>query len=291
MSAAATETETLLESPGGSPLRRIAWHWRHNPKRELWGAWFTIIAFYNVFTVVFFIMTHTQPPPKPWLDAHGVVRWFDGYHNALLIGFGVMFVLTGMTVAQNALIAYSMRRMSVHPGFGYAYLVLYSLAGVPGSLLLCIVLTVGAMRPDRDPALMSWLYDFAFLSYVGTMGVFLVGSLVWMTAILLDKNNVFPKWFGYLNLCNALTEVVVSPAWIFHRGVFAWNGLIAWWIDMVVFGVYTGAFISLLRNMIQREDFGTGPLPELVPNKPNKPDKPGKAKRGPDSPSTMGAAR
>jgi hypothetical protein len=92
------------------------------------------------------------------------------------------------------------------------------------------------------------------------MGVFLLGSLVWMAAILLDKNGVFPKWFGYLNLCNALTEVVVSPAWLFHRGVFAWNGLIAWWIDMVVFITYTAVFIVQLRAMIQREDFGTGPL-------------------------------
>ena len=95
-----------------------------------------------------------------------------------------------------------------------------------------------------------WLYDFAFLSFSGTMGVFLIGSLVWMVAILLDENRVFPKWFGYLNLCNALTEVVVAPAWIFQRGAFAWNGAIAWWINMVVFVLYTGVFIMLLRKMI-----------------------------------------
>jgi len=55
-----------------------------------------------------------------------------------------------------------------------------------------------------------------------------------MLAILLDKNRVMPKWFGYLNLCNALTEVVVAPAWIFHRGVLDWNGLISWWINVAV---------------------------------------------------------
>ena len=87
---------------------------------------------------------------------------------------------------------------------------------------------------------------------------FLIGSLIWMVAILLDKNRVFPLWFGYLNLCNALTEVVVAPSWIFHAGVFAWNGVIAWWINVAVFGLYTGAFILLLRNMILREDFGDG---------------------------------
>ena len=116
----------------------------------------------------------------------------------------------------------------------------------------------------------QWLYDLGFLSFSGTMGVFLVGSLIWMTAILLDKNRVFPRWFGYLNLCNALTEVVIAPSWIFQRGVFAWNGVIAWWIDVVVFGIYTGVFIYLLRNMILREDFGTGPLPDLPPGQPRR---------------------
>jgi hypothetical protein len=114
----------------------------------------------------------------------------------------------------------------------------------------------------------SWLYDFAFLSFEGTMGVFLIGSLVWMVAVLLDENGVFPKWFGYLNLCNALTEVVVAPAWIFKEGVFAWDGAIAWWINMGVFVVYTIAFLTLIRKLILREDFGTGPLPELRTDRP-----------------------
>jgi hypothetical protein len=245
MSASATETAT--------------------PKRELWLAWWTVIAFYQLFFIVFFVLTRTQPPPNPAWEVPRVVQWFNHNHYGLLIGFGIMFLITGMTAPCNALIAYSMRRMSVSPAFAYSYLVLYSLSAVPGMLLMCIALTVGAMRADRDPELIHWLYDFAFLSFVGTMGVFLIGSLVWMLAILIDKNRVFPKWFGYLNLCNALTEVVVSPAWIFKTGVFAWNGLIAWWIDVVVFGLYTGVFITLLRKMIQREDFGTGPLPDVAP--------------------------
>ncbi|BCO34390.1 hypothetical protein [Mycobacterium heckeshornense] len=267
MSAAKTATVAGLEPTAGSPLRRLAWHCRHNPKRELWFAWWTTIVFYNLFAVAFFVLSRTQPPPSPAWDTPRVVQWFNHNRYGILIGFGIMFLITGMTAPTNALIAYSMRRMSVSRAFGYSYLVLYSLSAIPGMLLMCIALTVGAMRPDRDPQLISWLYDFAFLSFVGTMGVFLIGSLVWMLAILIDKNRVFPKWFGYLNLCNALTEVVVSPAWLFKRGVFAWNGLIAWWIDMVVFGFYTGVFIFLLRRLIQREDFSTGPLPDLAPTR------------------------
>ena len=264
MSAAAAGPATPPEPPAGSGLSVIRWHWRNNPKRELWLGWYTTIVFYNLFVIVFFVMTHTQPPGYPWYSDAQAVDWFGHNRGGLLTGFAIAFATMALTVPTNALIAYSIRRMSVSRAFAYSYLVIYSLAALPGSLLLCIVASVGALRPGRDPALVHWLYDFAFLSYVGTMGIFLIGSLVWMLAILLDKNRVLPKWFGYLNLCNALTEVVVSPAWIFHQGVLAWNGLIAWWINMVVFGIYTSAFIMLLRAMIQREDFGDGPLPDLA---------------------------
>ena len=58
--------------------------------------------------------------------------------------------------------------------------------------------------------------------------------------------------------------MVVAPAWIFRSGAFAWNGTIAWWINMGVFVTYTTVFLTLLRRMILREDFGTGPLPEFA---------------------------
>jgi len=262
VSAEATETGTLPD-PSGSRLERVAWHWRHNPKLELWIAWWAMVIFYQLYGVLFFVITRIQPPPDPSLDAQAIVQWFNDHHYGLLVGFSIVFLISGMLGAVNALIAYSMRRMSVSPAFAYTYLVIYSLSAVPGMLLTCLALVVGAMRPDRDPELISWLYDLGFMAFDGTMGGFLIGSLVWMVAILIDKNRVFPKWFAYLNLCNALTEVVVAPAWVFKRGVFAWDGAITWWLDMVVFVIYTAVFITLLRKMIVREDFGTGPLPDL----------------------------
>jgi hypothetical protein len=252
----------MPEQPAGSTLDRFAWFWRNDPKRELWLAWWSMVVFYQLFGIAFFVLTKTQPPPDPAWSQARIVEWFEGNRHGLLIGFGLIFVVSGMTSASNALIGYSMRRMSVSPVFAYSYIAIYSLATLPGMLLTCLALTVGAMRPERDPELLSWLYDFAFMAFDGTMGVFLIGSLVWMVAILLDKNRVFPRWFGYLNLCNALTEVVVAPSWIFKSGPFAWDGVITWWINMVVFVTYTTAFITLLRRMIEREDFGTGALPD-----------------------------
>jgi hypothetical protein len=259
----ASAAGTLPEERSGSLLRRVAWHWRYDEKRELWIGWWTLVVFYNLYGLLFFVITRTQPPPQPSLAPSEIAQWFADRHHGLLYGYAIVSIVGGATAVMNATLAYSMRRMSVSRAFAYSYLVIYALATFPGMLLMGVVCTVGAMRPDRDPELMSWLYDFAFLSFEGTMGVFLIGSLVWMVAVLLDENRVFPKWFGYLNLCNALTEVVVAPAWIFKSGAFAWDGEIAWWINMGVFVTYTTVFLTLLRRMILREDFGSGPLPEL----------------------------
>lgn len=243
---------------------------RSDPKRELWFAWYSTVGFYGLYSVVFFLLIRTQPPGKPYFEPGQVVNWFDSRRWGLLIGFALIFVLGAWSVTALALIAHSIRRMSVSRVFANAYLVLYLVAGIPGFLYICIAMTAGAMRPERDPELQQWLYDFGFLSFSGTMGVFLIGSLIWMAAILLDENGVFPKWFGWLNLCNVLTEVVIAPSWIFKRGPFAWDGVIAWWIDVAVFGLYTGVFIFLLRDVIMREDFGDGPLPPLEPDAPRR---------------------
>lgn len=243
---------------------------RRDPKRELWFVWYSTVAFYGLYTVVFFVLTRTQPPSQPWLSPDQTVDWFAGRGQLMAFGFALIFVLGGFSATSIALITYSIRRMSVSRAYAYSYLLLYAVAAIPGFLFICIAMTAGVMRPERDPALQQWLYDFGFLSFSGTMGVFLVGSLIWMAAILLDENGVFPKWFGYLNLCNALTEVVIAPSWIFQRGVLAWNGVIAWWIDVVVFGMYTGVFIYLLRDLIQRDDLGDGPVPSLAPDAPRR---------------------
>ena len=64
------------------------------------------------------------------------------------------------------------------------------------------------MRPDRSPVVQQWIYDLGFLSFSGTMGVFLVGSLIWMTVTPPRQEPCLPDAVSATcNLCNALTEV------------------------------------------------------------------------------------
>ena len=151
MSAVLTPQASPATPPSGPLHRRIAWHCRNNPKRELWLAWGTQVVFYNLFFPVFFIVAQVQPPPQPTWDLATQVHWFHERHLGIPVGFGIIFAIGGMTAINNALIAYSMRRMSVSRAFAYSYLIIYSLSAIPGLYLLCIALIVGTLRPERDP--------------------------------------------------------------------------------------------------------------------------------------------
>jgi hypothetical protein len=115
MSASTTESVTIAEQPAASLVGQLAWNFRHHPKRELWFAWWVMVVFYQLYGLLFFVIARVQPPPSPGWDTATVVQWFSDHHLGILAGFGVVFLITGMTAPINALIAYSMRRMSVSP--------------------------------------------------------------------------------------------------------------------------------------------------------------------------------
>ena len=101
-------------------------------KRELWIGWWTLVVFYNLYGLPFFVITRTQPPPSPSSDPAAIVRWFAERHDGLLYGYAIVFVVGGATALMNATLAWTMRRMSVSRAFAYAYLVIYALATLPG---------------------------------------------------------------------------------------------------------------------------------------------------------------
>jgi hypothetical protein len=101
--------------------------------------------FYQLFGVVFVLLAHVMPPPPPYWNEAEIRQWSSQYRSGILLGFGICFFITGLVASCNALIAYSMRRMSVSKAFALSYLIIYSLSAIPGMLFTAIFLTVGAI--------------------------------------------------------------------------------------------------------------------------------------------------
>ena len=98
---------------------------------------------------------HAAPGPAVARARTRPSAWFADRRWGLLVGFGLIFLLGGFSAMALALITYSIRRMSVSRAFAYSYLVLYAIAAIPGFLFICIAMTAGVMRPERDPSCSS----------------------------------------------------------------------------------------------------------------------------------------
>ncbi len=222
-------------------------------KRDVWLMTWFFPAWYAVFGVIICLLTRVTPPPRPDVSAAEKVAFFTQHGLTIQIGFTLLLILLGGAAMTNGLVAYQMKRMSVGSVFAYGYLGGMSVGALPGFLLVTVCFLTAAFRPDRDPELISLLYDLGMLSYNGSLGCFSVAYLVLAIAILYDRNEIFPKWFAYVSIWQIITEVIATQMFVFPSGPFAWNGSIAFWWAVVVFSVWLGALIVLLRQAAARE--------------------------------------
>lgn len=240
------DAEAPTEAPGGKPdVRLITW---------FFPAW------YGVFGVIICVLARVTPPPRPDVSDADKVAFFVSNGLTIQIGFMVLLILLGGAAITNGLVAFQMKRMSSGSVFAYVYIGGMGVGALPGFLLVAVCFLTAAFRPDRNPEHISLLYDLGMLSYNGSLGCFTVAYLALAIAILYDKNDVFPRWFAYVSIWQVVTEVIATQMFVFQSGPMAWNGSLAFWWAVVVFTVWLGALIVLLKRAAAREPLDAPPV-------------------------------
>ena len=89
--------------------------------------------------------------------------------------------------------------------------------------------------------------------------MFATAYLAFAIAILVDKNNIFPKWLAYLTIWQIVTEVIATQLWQQTSGPFAWNGSIAFWLAVIVFGVWLNCQGLMLKKATDEHPAGARP--------------------------------
>ena len=192
-----------------------------------------------------------MPPPRPGLSVDQINAFFHAHATTIKWGFALLMVFIAGAAVTSALVAVQMKRMSVGPVFAYAYIATLAVGAIPGCLLAAFSFLAAVFRPGRDPHLVALLYDVGLLTFVGSLGCFTTNYLVLALAIFLDENAVFPKWMAYIAFWQIATELLAAPVFIFQKGAFAWNGAISFYEGTVIFSVFLGCLIVLLRRAIR----------------------------------------
>lgn len=125
-------------------------------------------------------------------------------------------------------------------------------------ILPCFVGLAATYRPQRSPEITQALFDLCWLMFVGVVSTAVLQCLAIAVVVLGDKRRqpLFPRWVGWFNVWCGLTFGLGGVIVFFKSGPLAWNGVLAFWIPLSIFGVWFGVMIwALLRNvaMQQRE--------------------------------------
>ncbi len=229
-------------------------------KRDVWLVFWIVPAFYTAFGVIFFALARVMPPPRPDVTTDQMVHFFHAHALTIRIGFGVLVLIIGGAGVANGIVGYHMKRMTVGSVMAYCYIGAMSVGALPGCLLVAFCFLTAVYRPGRDAALMALLYDLGLLSYVGSLGCFSTAYFAFAVAILYDRNQIFPKWLAYVSIWQIVTEIMAVPVFIFKAGPFAWNGSIAFWMGVVVFGFWLSCVIVFLMKATERQPVDEPPL-------------------------------
>lgn len=212
-------------------------------------AWSSQVAMLLMFAAMLFGW-HILPPPPPDMPLEQWVTHFSDNPTGVFIGamsmmlgasifmvfFGGLFSVLKRIEGQNSPLTYSM--LMIVP-FGFFTL-----------LLMLVFLVETAYRPDVSPEIIRMLADMSIFLLVIPGLVGLVQYGITGLVILMDKREqpIMPRWVGYLSIWVGALSLpgIVIP--FFKSGPFAWNGIFAFWIPAILFGIMLTA---LMWAMIQ----------------------------------------
>lgn len=206
---------------------------RAGRKLDQWIAFWSVPVFFTLFGLVFVPLSWMMPPRSPSSPQAEIVTFMQS-HN-LLIACAVLTLVFGLAPVSNACYLIQIKRMSVSPVFRYCVMMGATTGTIVGMLFAMFCFGLGAFRPGYDPAILAMLYDFGYLAFIGSLGCFCIMWLAFGLAIILDENNILPKWLGYYTVWQYVTELMAAPVWIAKSGPFAWNGLMTFWLAMTLY--------------------------------------------------------
>lgn len=195
------------------------------------------------------------PPPLPTADASQIAAIFANHQMRILFGC----VLTAFGAGGPLLVFFTtisaiMSRMERGlPVLTYAQMICGAFTGIV-MMVSAFVWITAAFRPERNPEITQALNDFAWLFVLSPFSFGVLQNCAIGMAILDDRSPqpLYDRWVAYFNFWTAFLYIPAGLIPFFKSGPFAWNGLLAFWLVLVVFGAWTAIMPMTTLKAIQR---------------------------------------
>jgi hypothetical protein len=222
---------------------------------QRWMAWGGILSMV-ILLLGMWVIAGFVPPPGPNKSMDEIVRIYVD-HNAR-IKIGIIIACAGCTLLApwSAAIAVQIRRIEGELAPLALSQALLGLMLLVEFYIPCIMWEAAAFRPEIDPGFTYRIHDLASIMFIALPWTGMLQAVLLAVAIFQDhtESPVFPRWLGYFSLWAALCFLPGGLNCLAKTGVIAWNGLLAWWLGLAIFGGWIFAVsICLLRYAIPNQ--------------------------------------
>ncbi|HTP26123.1 MAG TPA: hypothetical protein VMK12_10740 [Anaeromyxobacteraceae bacterium] len=209
--------------------------------------------------------------PLP-LGAHNteaeVVAFYRDHSTAVRAGLVLAGIGLGGVLPLVGVISVQMMRMEGR----YPILSFIQLACGAGTGVLLLIpmllMTIAGFRPDRSPEITLTLNDAAWLLFITPIMPFIIQNIAIGVATLNDRNGIFPRWSGYLNLLVGFSFLPDVLPYFFYSGPFAWDGIFVFWLALTTYTIWmiTMGILSY-RAVLSDPNLAEATLPSSSPTK------------------------
>lgn len=218
------------------------------------GAWAPLV-YLAVFGAGWLVFNHFFPPFSPADGAEQIAAQFHYRRVPIMFGSVLMMISTMILMPYAALLVLIVRKAEGEIGMATLMMAFTQVTYMVVNFFVPFSFAMATFRADRDPELVQYASDFGFIQFFGGIPMFWMVWIVTAYASLAMSrrgNPVIPRWFGYLNLWCAILYVPELLIFFFKSGPFAWDGLVGFWIPMVVFVTYFIAATVVFFRIVQR---------------------------------------
>lgn len=205
--------------------------------------------------LTFMLIGGFVPPPQPGWTALEVAQFFTREPVHIRLGAMGFLYFSGITILFYSVISEEIKKIEGHPSLLARIQMGSAVILVTIFQLIGLIWLLASYRTDTDPNIIRMLNDFCWFCWSMFIPTYIVQYVCVAIAGFMDTSDkpTWPRWVAWLNLWIAFGGAGGIAAVFFKGGPFAWNGLIGFWIPVIIFALGNCVNTWMMHKKCMRE--------------------------------------
>jgi hypothetical protein len=217
-----------------------------------------LLVFAGLTGIAFVVLLGVVPPPSSTLSADQLASWYTQHLGRVKAGAMLLGWVSAFTIQLAVVLWAQARRVEPNDSKIWSTTILVSCSIV--SIFLAfpgLAFGAAAYNAERAPEITQVMHQLAVLTMVTTDQLYLPAWVGIVVICFISKDgpsNPFPRWWGWVT---AWSIIVIEPgalAFLPKTGLFAVNGVVAFWLPAIAFGGWIFGQLSMIFRALKVQE-------------------------------------